>query len=166
MDTTVTLPASVRRLMEARTRQWADEEKDNARRNLTYHSDAVKATTERLLKAEETAKEKVAKWAEAIAALKSAGFKPRTQTYSLDITLDVREKRLSDVARAVGHLDPNTIDKDIVDAGKKLVRISHSLARYPFVTVRYVRRLTDEDRCRIVATDVPARVELSLVCER
>ncbi len=166
METTVTLPTSVRRLMEVRTRQWADEEKDNAHRNLSYHADAVKAATERLLKADETAQEKVAKWAEAIAALKAAGFKPQTKSYCLDISVEVKEKRLADVARAVGHLDPDTIDKDIVDPGKKLVRISHAVARYPFVTVNYVRKLKADDKCRIVTEEVPARVEHRLVCER
>jgi hypothetical protein len=32
--------------------------------------------------------------------------------------------------------------------------------------VRYVRKLTTEDRCRIVGTEVPARVEYALVCDR
>ena len=166
VDGTVTMPASVRRLMEARTRAFALEERESARRTLDHYATMVREGTERLLKAEETAREKVARWAEALAALKAAGCKPQTKSYSLDITVDVRERRLADVARAVGHLDPDSLDKDIVDAGKKLVRVSHTVARFPFVTVRYVRKLTADDRCRIVGTEVPARVEYALVCDR
>ncbi|MFO0798334.1 MAG: hypothetical protein U0804_12725 [Gemmataceae bacterium] len=166
MDTIALLPAKLRRLKEARLKQHMAQEKDSALANVKYHAKLLQQYTEALEKAEETTVEKVEKWVEALHLLKRSGFKARTTTYGLDITVNVREKRLVDVARVLGHLDEGTIDKEVVDGEKRLVRVSISPARYKFVTVRYVRKLKDGDQCRIVGTEVPARVEYALVCDR
>ncbi len=165
MDTITILPAKLRRLKEARLKQHVAYEKDSALANVKYHARLLQQYTEVLEKAEESVAEKVERWAEALFLLKRAGFKPQTTTYGLDLIVDVK-KRLADVTRVLGHLDEATMDKDIIDGEKKLVRVSISPARYKFVTVRYVRKLKDGDQCRIVTTEVPARVEFSLVCER
>ncbi|QDU20589.1 hypothetical protein [Urbifossiella limnaea] len=166
MDTVTTLPAKLRRLKEARLRQHVASEKDSALANVKYYARLVQQYTDALEKAEEATAEKVEKWAEALFLLKRAGFKARTTTYGLDIAIDIKEKRLADVTRVLGHLDEATMDKEVVDGEKRLVRVSISPARYKFVTVRYVRKLKDGDQCRIVTTEVPARVEFALVCDR
>ncbi len=166
MDTITILPAKLRRLKEDRLRQHVAYEKDSAMANVKYHARLLQQYTEALEKAEEATAEKVEKWVEALFLLKRAGFKTRTTTYGLDIVVDVKEKRLADAARVLGHLDETTIDKEVVDGAKRLVRVSISPARYKFVTVRYVRKLKVGDQCRMVTTEVPARVEYALVCDR
>jgi hypothetical protein len=70
------------------------------------------------------------------------------------------------VAKAIGRLDPRTVEKEVADPDKKLVRVTLRAFHFPEVRVSYLRKLKDTDQCRIEAVEVPARVEHRLVCAR
>jgi len=166
MTTSIDLPRKLRRLAQAKLTEEAKRIKRWATSNVAAYAEYLKDATERLTKADQLAEEGVAKWAEAIGKLKRAGFKVTTSEYGLDLTVTTTRKKLPQVYHAIGKLNPETLCKDIADAEKKLVRVSINAVKYPNVSVVYLHKLRDTDKCKIESVSVPARVEHRLVCEK
>lgn len=142
-----------------RLRQWAEG-------SIRTYTEYLQAETQKLVNAEKTAREEVDKWAEALQALKQARLKAETNDWDLGIVVQTTEKSLTKVYKAIGRLDPQTLEKDIQNAEKKTIRVALRSVKYPNVTVVYVRKLKDGDKCKIETVDVPATKEHRLVCGR
>jgi hypothetical protein len=133
--------------------------------NIESYAQYLKTETEKLQRAEETAEAEVAEWQESLEKLRAAGFRPKVSKHTLDIVLDTKMSRLTEVAKAIGRLDPKSLDKDIADAKKKLVKVSIRGARFSKVKVVFVRKLLPTDKCQIEEVKVPETVEYRLVCK-
>ena len=163
---TSTIPKNLRRKVQEKIEEHACRIRRWARGNIDAYSEWLKTETEKFLTADERATEEVNKWAEALAKLKQAGFKVTTSDSSLDLSVLTTQKRLTAVYHAVGRLDARSVSKDIADAEKKLVRVSITSANYPNLTVVYLHKLRNSDKCQIVSEVIPERTEHRLVCSK
>lgn len=161
----VEIPASIRKLADARFKQVEEENRSSAIRSIRYHVESATEATDRLTKVKETTSVEVQEWAEVQAKLKDAGFKFETEKWNLHLKVTTTERKLVELARAIGPLDPNTVEKELFDAEKKLVKVLIRGLKYPKVKVIYIHKLRETDRCKIVTELVPAKVEHKLVCD-
>jgi hypothetical protein len=166
MSDAVPVPAAVKKLAETKRKKRADRIRRWAQDNIAQWAENLKEETQKLARAEEKAADEAAKWAQAVARLRAAGFKVELSDYDFDVTVKTTRKKLTDVYRAIGRLNPQSVAKSIVNAKKKLIRVAIDSVAYPFVTVVYVHKLGPNDKCKIVEEKVPARVQHNLVCER
>jgi uncharacterized protein YjbJ (UPF0337 family) len=161
----VELPQALKKVVEARIKERTERARERAVGTIKNYMEYMAEATERLTKAKETTEKEVKEWAETITRLKEAGFKPETDEWSQDIVVNTKEGRLADLARAIGPLNPNSVDKEIHDAEKKLVRVSIYGLHAKNVKVIYIHKLRETDRCKIVTELIPAKVEHKLVCD-
>jgi hypothetical protein len=161
----VELPQALKKLAEGRVRLLTKRLRECAVGSIRTYTEYLTEAAEKLSKAEETATKEVQEWAENITRLKEAGFKPETNDWDLDIVVNINERRLPDVARAIGPLNEESIDKSLHDHTKGLVKVRIYGLKVRNVKVVYIHKLKPTDRCKIVEELVPAKVEHRLVCD-
>lgn len=125
-------------------------------------SEFLRKKAAELANVEAAVEQETARFAEAVAKLRAAGVK-FTPTWGLNIEVATTKKGLGKVYKAIGRLDGAKQGKEIHDAGKKLVKVTLPAVAYPFVSVSFVHKLTETDRCRI-ETETVTRTRL--VCKR
>lgn len=145
-------------------KQQTERLKWRATNELNYAQKNLASALEQLQNAEDKAREGVEKLAEALNLLRKAGFKPKVDDYYLKLYVHTTQDRLKEVYKAIGKLDPRTIDKDLLDGAKGLVKVSLYSEKFPMVKVLFKRKLGPKDPCKVVTIDVPAKKEFRLVC--
>ena len=150
-----------------KAKSHADNIRTWAKERMASYAEYLRKQTEEFAAADATAARLAEEWAEAMAKLKAAGFKPRASRWSgeFDVTLTVKKRQLNRLYHAIGRLDGKKLCKDIHDAQNREVAVTMPSVAYPFLAVTYVHKLGPKDKCQIEAVEVPARTEHRLVCE-
>jgi hypothetical protein len=161
----VEIPHAIKKLADARFKERVEQERNSALGCIRTYTEYLSEAATKLSKANETVSVEIQVWAETQAKLKAAGFKVETDRWNLNLVVKTSERKLAELARAIGPLDPNTVDKDLFDAEKKLVRVAIQGLKCPRVKVIYIHKLKDTDRCKIVEELIPAKIEHKLVCD-
>lgn len=98
------------------------------------------------------------------AKLKAAGFECFIADWDMTVNVDIEEAQIPAVYEIVGRLKGEEAEKEIVDAKKRLVRVTVEPADYPFVRVSYQTKLAKNAKCRIETIRHKATREKKLVC--
>lgn len=100
---------------------------------------------------------------ELMARLKEAGFEPNYDRWDDQVTLEVKQADLTRVYRVVGRLKKEW--HHLRDGRKKQVAVTLSAVNHPFLYVKYLRKLKENDTCKVVKTRARTSTSYQLVCE-
>jgi ppGpp synthetase/RelA/SpoT-type nucleotidyltranferase len=100
---------------------------------------------------------------ELLAKLREAGFNPSLSWWSEEIVLEVRQKDLTKVYRVTGRLKKEY--HNLHNARKRQVEITLVGVHHPFVKVKYIRKLSQGDPCKVVRHRTRASTTYCLECQ-
>jgi hypothetical protein len=136
--------------------------RNDIRGDIKTYAQFLHEQTEALGLVEETVGQEAALFAEAVAKLRAARVK-FTVSYGWRLEVETTKKSLKKVYEALGRLDGSKQGKEILDAGKKLVKVTLPVVAYPEVYVSFPHKLTESDKCRI---ETVTETRTRLVCKR
>jgi hypothetical protein len=109
---------------------------------------------------------KVIEMFEVKAQLEAAGFQARIESWTDSLKVSIEKDQLTAIYGVVGRFDGKNAIKDIENSSKRLVRVTLTPVKYPFVSVSYITKLPKRGaKCRIETVKVKARTEKRLICE-
>ena len=148
----------------------ANEISENVERKLSSLRESIESYQRYIANKVEDMKKVEAQFIEVFAVkarLEAAGFKPAYSWWTEGLRLDIDQKQLTAAYEVLGRFDGRGAEKDIVDSRKRLVKVTLTSVKHPFVAVSYVTKLPKRGaKCRIETVRVKARTEKRLVCER
>jgi uncharacterized coiled-coil protein SlyX len=106
---------------------------------------------------------KLTQMAEVVKKLNEAGFPCDISFWSDMIYVETSQDKLTALHKVIGRM--KYLYKDVKDPRKKLVEVTLSSVRHPFINVKYVKKLPNGAKCRIVTTKHKAYTSYGLVCD-